>query len=86
MHRPMCVVSKDSADTFRWLRSKETLQSLQVTAKTKWSHVADPVSYLKNFYFKTQKIKLKNIFMGFFKCCIFNGFSALFFGNTNCAA
>lgn len=52
MHKQMCVVSKDSADTFRLLRSRETKQSLQVTAKTKWSHVTDPAFYLKNFTYK----------------------------------
>ncbi|AEY66999.1 hypothetical protein Clo1100_2846 [Clostridium sp. BNL1100] len=49
MHKPTCVVSKDSADTFRLLRSRETKQSLQATAKTKWSHVTDPVLYLIKF-------------------------------------
>ncbi len=53
MHKPTCIVSKDSADTFRLLRSRETKQSLQATAITKWSHVTDPVFYLIKFHYKT---------------------------------
>ncbi len=55
MHIKVCVVSKDSADTFRLLQSREIPQSLQVTAITKGSRVTNPVAYL-NFQIK---IKIK---------------------------
>ena len=65
MHKQMCVVSKDSADTFRLLRSRETKQSLQATAKTKWSHVTDPVIYLIKFIIKLNLIFLLGMYRGF---------------------
>ena len=80
VHKTMCIVSKDSADTFRLLQSKETKQSLQVTAKTKWSRVTDPVSYLKIFYFNSKLFFTKEHFYGLFRCCLFVDYGvALFF-------